>query len=271
MRLFWAFPTFCVRNYPDQSSNGNHFNALFVTFSCLCYPFTIWLTFLHTSLALLSPAFVWPFPFVCVPLPFQVDTLRHVISQTGGYSDSLAASQMYSPQGINVRPVYNHFQTAFFKMLHTDPPPARMYEIRAFSRCTPLCHLAEIAAAGLLSSWSPSLCSSHAPGGRRWGSYRAEKLDTLLVCRGTLSLARHLQTTGTRTQVSPSLPPLPQQLARSRQDRSDLTLGWLYVDKRNKFASANSENISATEASPVVQVSLVEPGRTGQPRLEAAR
>ncbi|XP_051554747.1 pre-B-cell leukemia homeobox 1a isoform X1 [Myxocyprinus asiaticus] len=31
----------------------------------------------------------------------QVDTLRHVISQTGGYSESLAASQMYSPQGIN--------------------------------------------------------------------------------------------------------------------------------------------------------------------------
>ncbi|KAM9458481.1 pre-B-cell leukemia transcription factor 1-like isoform 1-T1 [Salvelinus alpinus] len=29
----------------------------------------------------------------------QVDTLRHVISQTGGYSDSIAASQMYSPQG----------------------------------------------------------------------------------------------------------------------------------------------------------------------------
>ncbi|ELK16338.1 Pre-B-cell leukemia transcription factor 1 [Pteropus alecto] len=32
----------------------------------------------------------------------QVDTLRHVISQTGGYSDGLAASQMYSPQGISV-------------------------------------------------------------------------------------------------------------------------------------------------------------------------
>ncbi|KAK6484308.1 pre-B-cell leukemia mRNAion factor 1-like isoform X1 [Huso huso] len=31
----------------------------------------------------------------------QVDTLRHVISQTGGYSDGLAASQMYSPQAIN--------------------------------------------------------------------------------------------------------------------------------------------------------------------------
>lgn len=35
-------------------------------------------------------------------LPTQlVDTLRHVISQTGGYSDGLAASQMYSPQGIS--------------------------------------------------------------------------------------------------------------------------------------------------------------------------
>ncbi|EHA99137.1 Pre-B-cell leukemia transcription factor 1 [Heterocephalus glaber] len=32
---------------------------------------------------------------------FNVDTLRHVISQTGGYSDGLAASQMYSPQGIS--------------------------------------------------------------------------------------------------------------------------------------------------------------------------
>ncbi|XP_022615010.1 pre-B-cell leukemia transcription factor 1 isoform X2 [Seriola lalandi dorsalis] len=31
----------------------------------------------------------------------QVDTLRHVISQTGGYSEGLTANQMYSPQGIN--------------------------------------------------------------------------------------------------------------------------------------------------------------------------
>lgn len=45
--------------------------------------------------------------FVCASSVFQVDTLRHVISQTGGYSDTLAASQMYSPQGINVRPVNN--------------------------------------------------------------------------------------------------------------------------------------------------------------------
>lgn len=52
-------------------------------------------------------------PFVCMSLLFQVDTLRHVISQTGGYSDSLAASQMYSPQGINVRPV-NNLPLSFF-------------------------------------------------------------------------------------------------------------------------------------------------------------
>ncbi|CAL8394057.1 unnamed protein product [Boreogadus saida] len=31
----------------------------------------------------------------------QVDTLRHVINQTGGYSEGLAGTQMYSPQGIN--------------------------------------------------------------------------------------------------------------------------------------------------------------------------
>lgn len=40
---------------------------------------------------------------------FQVDTLRHVISQTGGYSDGLTANQMYSPQGINVRKQKNNF------------------------------------------------------------------------------------------------------------------------------------------------------------------
>lgn len=43
-------------------------------------------------------------------LVFQVDTLRHVISQTGGYSDGLAASQMYSPQGINVRKIASFFK-----------------------------------------------------------------------------------------------------------------------------------------------------------------
>ncbi|PIN90432.1 hypothetical protein AB205_0053290 [Aquarana catesbeiana] len=32
---------------------------------------------------------------------FNVDTLRHVISQTGGYSETLTANQMYSPQGIS--------------------------------------------------------------------------------------------------------------------------------------------------------------------------
>lgn len=57
--------------------------------------------------AFLIQSFCLTRPFVCVSLLFQVDTLRHVISQTGGYSNSLAASQMYSPQGINVRPVNN--------------------------------------------------------------------------------------------------------------------------------------------------------------------
>lgn len=82
------------------------------------------------------PSFCLTVSFVCVPLPFQVDTLRHVISQTGGYSDSLAASQMYSPQGINVRPVNNHplscSKLPFFLMLYSDPPRATMCEIRAF-------------------------------------------------------------------------------------------------------------------------------------------
>lgn len=40
---------------------------------------------------------------------FQVDTLRHVISQTGGYSEALTANQMYSPQGINVRILISFF------------------------------------------------------------------------------------------------------------------------------------------------------------------
>ncbi|KAJ3599178.1 hypothetical protein NHX12_033141, partial [Muraenolepis orangiensis] len=31
----------------------------------------------------------------------QVDTLRHVINQTGGYSEGLLGTQMYSPQGVN--------------------------------------------------------------------------------------------------------------------------------------------------------------------------
>lgn len=57
------------------------------------------------------PCFVYLCAYVCVCsdlvmlfiVRFQVDTLRHVISQTGGYSDGLTANQMYSPQGISVR------------------------------------------------------------------------------------------------------------------------------------------------------------------------
>lgn len=38
------------------------------------------------------------------PFLFQVDTLRHVISQTGAFSEGVVANHMYSPQGINVSP-----------------------------------------------------------------------------------------------------------------------------------------------------------------------
>lgn len=61
-----------------------------------------WRSFSSRAFVCLTRPFLYVCLCVCVR-PFQVDTLRHVISQTGGYSDSLAASQMYSPQGINVR------------------------------------------------------------------------------------------------------------------------------------------------------------------------
>ncbi|XP_016424765.1 pre-B-cell leukemia transcription factor 3-like [Sinocyclocheilus rhinocerous] len=35
----------------------------------------------------------------------QVDTLRHVISQTAGYNDALGGNPMYSPHGLNVSTV----------------------------------------------------------------------------------------------------------------------------------------------------------------------
>lgn len=39
----------------------------------------------------------------CPPsLSHQVDTLRHVISQTAGYSEALGGNTMYSPHGLNV-------------------------------------------------------------------------------------------------------------------------------------------------------------------------
>lgn len=33
---------------------------------------------------------------------FKVDTLRHVINQTGGYSDGLGGNSLYSPHNLNV-------------------------------------------------------------------------------------------------------------------------------------------------------------------------
>lgn len=119
---------------------------------------------------------------LCVSPLFQVDTLRHVISQTGGYSDSLAASQMYSPQGINVRPV-NNLLLSFsawpsLSYRATLSPGRRMcaelcISVRALGR-----HLAELAGLGLgccPASCPPSSspptssppCSSRALGGRQ--------------------------------------------------------------------------------------------------------
>ncbi|CAB1432394.1 unnamed protein product [Pleuronectes platessa] len=77
----------------------------------------------------------------------QVDTLRHVISQTGGYSDSLAASQMYSPQGINQ----------------------------------------SLSGVGCCPVVSPSVCPGVALGGKQRGSYQAEELDSLRVYKRRLA------------------------------------------------------------------------------------
>lgn len=33
---------------------------------------------------------------------FKVDTLRHVINQTGGYNDGLGGNSLYSPHNLNV-------------------------------------------------------------------------------------------------------------------------------------------------------------------------
>ncbi|XP_024899782.1 pre-B-cell leukemia transcription factor 1 [Pteropus alecto] len=52
----------------------------------------------------------------------QVDTLRHVISQTGGYSDGLAASQMYSPQGISAEGLWQDATTPSSVTSPTEGP-----------------------------------------------------------------------------------------------------------------------------------------------------
>lgn len=54
----------------------------------------------------------WP---ACPPcLSYQVDTLRHVISQTAGYNDALGGNTMYSPHGLNVSGGLNSSQMLFF-------------------------------------------------------------------------------------------------------------------------------------------------------------
>lgn len=72
--------------------------------------------FKHHCLCLLSP-YITVLMFACVSLtqnvdkldfllcPLQVDTLRHVISQTAGYNDALGGNPMYSPHCLNVSTV----------------------------------------------------------------------------------------------------------------------------------------------------------------------
>lgn len=45
--------------------------------------------------------------FLFAHLPLQVDTLRHVINQTGGYSDGLGGNSLYSPHNLNVSTIGN--------------------------------------------------------------------------------------------------------------------------------------------------------------------
>lgn len=180
-----------------------------------------------------SQGFCLTGPFVCVSSLFQVDTLRHVISQTGGYSDSLAASQMYSPQGINVRPVNNLLlssSTFPVTVLPCDNSPvaARMRTrllslrtLRPFSRfywcwghCPARCNPP-----------TPHLHSSRALGGSQQCGDWAKSLDALRVCLKILSLARHLQTTGTRTQVSCALPAMLLTRWHQRTSRTRIQ-GW---------------------------------------------
>lgn len=43
----------------------------------------------------------------------QVDTLRHVINQTGGYSDGLGGNSLYSPHNLNVSTIDNNSLEAY--------------------------------------------------------------------------------------------------------------------------------------------------------------
>ncbi|XP_028301354.1 pre-B-cell leukemia transcription factor 1 isoform X1 [Gouania willdenowi] len=58
----------------------------------------------------------------CAITVAQVDTLRHVISQTGGYSEGLTASQMYSPQGINTNGAWQDAPTPSSVTSPTEGP-----------------------------------------------------------------------------------------------------------------------------------------------------
>ncbi|XP_053507207.1 pre-B-cell leukemia homeobox 1a isoform X1 [Ictalurus furcatus] len=64
----------------------------------------------------------YPAPQVGANIQSQVDTLRHVISQAGGYTDTLAATQLYSPQGINANGVWQDAPTPSSVTSPTEGP-----------------------------------------------------------------------------------------------------------------------------------------------------
>ncbi|XP_060761479.1 pre-B-cell leukemia homeobox 1a isoform X3 [Neoarius graeffei] len=64
----------------------------------------------------------YPAPQVGANIQSQVDTLRHVISQAGGYTDALAATQLYSPQGINANGVWQDAPTPSSVTSPTEGP-----------------------------------------------------------------------------------------------------------------------------------------------------
>uniref|UniRef100_A0A3B5MAT2 Homeobox domain-containing protein n=1 Tax=Xiphophorus couchianus TaxID=32473 RepID=A0A3B5MAT2_9TELE len=52
----------------------------------------------------------------------QVDTLRHVISQTAGYNDALAGNTMYSPHGLNANGGWQDARTPSSVISPTEGP-----------------------------------------------------------------------------------------------------------------------------------------------------
>lgn len=88
----------------------------------------------------------WP---ACPPcLSYQVDTLRHVISQTAGYNDALGGNTMYSPHGLNVSRGLNSINSSqmvwgFFLMLHRTIYCVAHKQMQEKNKCGICCRFPE--------------------------------------------------------------------------------------------------------------------------------